>query len=198
MRPRTDGMRFLEEAVVVSDRCVSCGICVGACPSSTPYRSEDNYVSGIEMPSMPISGLRTAMMNDLAKLKGEVRIMVFGCDSAANIEELRGEGVAVLSLPCTAMLPPTFIEYALREHQIDGVFITGCRENDCYHRMGGIWTVQRLAAKREPRLRSRTESERIRQFWASSVDAKELALDLESFRSSLRRLNDSKDKLKRE
>ncbi|MDD5299361.1 MAG: hydrogenase iron-sulfur subunit [Gallionella sp.] len=186
MKPRSDGMHFTEEAVVVPDRCVSCGICAGSCPSSTPFRSEANYVSGIEMPSLPISGLRAAMMNDLAKLTGDARVMVFGCDNAADIGKLRSAGVAVMSLPCTAMLPPSFIEYALREHQVDGVFITGCRESDCYHRMGGLWTEQRLAAKREPRLRGRTEHGRIRQFWASSADFRGLTQELESFRATLR------------
>ncbi len=193
MRPRSDGMHFLEEAVVVPDRCVSCGICAGACPSSNPFRSEDNYVSGIEMPSLSMSGLRTAMMNDMAKLKGEVRVMVFGCDNAANIEKLRNESVAVLSLPCIAMLPSSFIEYALQEHHVEGVFISGCREGDCYHRLGVLWTGKRLAAEREPRLRSRAERERIRQFWASSADFRELALELESFRSDLRSLTGSEN-----
>jgi len=196
MRPRSDGMHFLQEAVVVQGRCVSCGICVGACPSSNPFRSEAGYVSGIEMPSLPISRLRTVMMNDLLKLKGDVRIMIFGCDNAANIEKLRSESVAVLSLPCIAMLPPSFIEYALHEHHVDGVLITGSRENDCYHRLGVLWTEQRLAAEREPRLRSRAERERIRQFWASSADFRELALELESFRSSLRRLTENVNVLK--
>ena len=186
MRPRSDGMLFKEEAVVVADRCVSCGICVGACPSSSAFRG-DGYVSGIEMPSLPIAGLRTAMMNELAKLEGDVRIMVFGCDMAANIERLRSESVAVLSLPCIAMLPPSFIEYALHEHRVEGVFITGCRESDCYHRLGVLWTEKRLAAEREPRLRSRADRERIRQCWASSADLKELESELGLFRSSLQR-----------
>jgi ferredoxin/coenzyme F420-reducing hydrogenase delta subunit len=186
MRPRSDGMQFMEEAVVVADRCVSCGICVGACPSSSAFRGA-GYVSGIEMPSLPISGLRTAMMNDMARLKGEVRIMVFGCDNAANIQKLRSESVAVLSLPCIAMLPPSFIEYALHEHYVEGVFITGCRENDCYHRLGVLWIERRLTAEREPRLRSRADRERIRQCWAASADFRELESELESFRTSLQR-----------
>ncbi len=193
MRPRSDGKHFLEEAVLVEDRCVSCGICVGACPSSSAFRSEPEYVSGIEMPSLLISGLRTVMMNDLVKLEGDIRIMVIGCDNAANIEKLRSKGVAVLSLPCIAMLPPSFIEYALNEHHAEGVLITGCRENDCYHRLGVLWAERRLTAEREPRLRSRAERERIREFWASSADFKELALELESFRSSLRSLTESKN-----
>ncbi len=189
-QPRTDKLHYQEEAVVIPDRCVSCGICAGACPSSTPFRSDEAYVSGIEMPSMPMAGLRAAMTADQARLKGEARVMVFGCDNAADIEKLRGEGIAIMSLPCTAMLPPSFVEYALREHQADGVFITGCRENDCYHRMGGKWTTQRLAREREPRLRGRVDRERqrIRLFWASSADFGELVRELESFRASLRSL----------
>lgn len=186
MKPRSDGMHFLEEAVVVPERCVSCGICIGSCPSSTPFRNETGYVSGIEMPSLPVSGLRAAMIDSLTKLEGDTRIMVFGCDNAADVGKLRSKSVAAMNLPCTAMLPPSFIEYALNEHRVDGVFITGCRENDCYHRTGGLWTEQRLAAKREPRLRDRAERERIKLFWASSDDIKELLLELESFRSSLR------------
>ncbi len=193
MRPRSDGMHFPEEALVVPDRCVSCGICAGACPSSNPFRSKDHYLSGIEMPSLPIYGLRTAMMDDLTKLKGEVRVMVFGCDNAANIGELRSESVAVLSLPCIAMLPPSFIEYALHGHHAEGVFITGCRECDCYHRLGILWTGSRLAAEREPRLRGRAERQRIGQFWAASADFKELESELESFRSSLRSLAGSEN-----
>lgn len=194
LQPRTDGMRLMEQAFVVPGRCVSCGICAGACPSSTPFRSDTGYVSGIEMPSMPMAALRAAMTTDLAALKGDARVIVFGCDNAADVEKLRSEGVAIMSLPCTAMLPPSFIEYALHEHRADGVFITGCRENDCYNRLGGEWVTKRLIRKREPRLRGRVDRERnrIRLFWASSVDSHALNQELESFRVSLRRLNEAK------
>jgi coenzyme F420-reducing hydrogenase delta subunit/ferredoxin len=185
MRPRSDGMHFLEEAVVVADRCVSCGICVGACPSSNPFRGELDYLSGIEMPSMTMSSLRTAMNNDLEKLSGDGRILLVGCDNAADVAQLRSASVAVIRLPCTAMLPPSFIEYALQEHRVDGVMISGCRENDCYHRLGVLWSEMRMAAKREPRLRSRAERERIKRFWAASPDFRELESELESFRASL-------------
>jgi coenzyme F420-reducing hydrogenase delta subunit len=138
-----------------------------------------------------MSGLRSTMNSKLEKLTGEVRIMLVGCDNAANIAKLHGPSVAVMSLPCTAMLPPSFIEFALREHRVDGILITGCREHDCYHRMGVLWTEQRLTAKREPRLRSRAERERIRRFWASSSDIKKLESELESFRISLSLLIES-------
>lgn len=195
MQPRSDGMRLMEEAVVLPERCVSCGICAGACPSATPFRTDADYVSGIEMPSMPMVALREAMTNDLAKLKGGARVIVFGCDNAADIKSLRSDGVAVMSLPCTGMLPPSFIEYALQDHRVDGVFITGCRENDCYHRLGGEWVAKRLLREREPRLRGRVERERnrIKLFWASAADIAALSIELESFRLSLRRLSETKE-----
>jgi len=188
MRQRSDGMSFLEEAVVVADRCVSCGICVGSCPSSNAFRNEAGYLSGIEMPSLLISDLRSTMNDELQRIKGASRIIVFGCDKAANVEKLRSDSVAVLSFPCIAMLPASFIEYALHEQRVDGVLITGCRDDDCFHRLGVQWTEQRLTAKREPRLRSRAERERIRKCWASSADMAALASALESFHGSLRNL----------
>jgi len=140
------------------------------------------------MPSLQMSDLRATVMSEMSKPKGELRIMVFGCDNAANGEELRSEYVAVFSLPCIAMLPPTFIEYALREGYMDGVLLTGCRDGDCLHRMGVSWTVDRLAAEREPRLRSRVKRERIRESWASCSDLDLLAMELRSFRADLSKL----------
>lgn len=185
MRQRTDGMNFAEEAVVVPDRCVSCGICVGACPSSSPYRGEAQYISGIEMPSMQMSALRTAMKEAISKLEGEVRIMLIGCDNAANVGLLRSRDVAVFSLPCIAMLPPSFIEYALRGNTIDGVFLTGCREGDCLHRLGVAWIEQRLSAEREPHLRRRVRRERVREYWAAASDLGELEMEIKAFQLAL-------------
>jgi len=142
-------------------------------------------MSGIEMPSITMSGLRTSLRSDLEKLSGRVRLLVVGCDNAVSVLQLQSASVAAISLPCIAMLPPSFIEFALHEHHVEGVMISGCRASDCYHRLGFPWTEQRLAGKREPRLRSRAERKRIKLFWAVSSDIKELESELESFRASL-------------
>ena len=42
------------QAVVQTDLCASCGICAGACPSSTPFRSVTLFRTGIEMPQRPM------------------------------------------------------------------------------------------------------------------------------------------------
>ena len=58
-RTRTEGSAR-QLAQVDADLCASCGICVGSCPSSTPFRSAAELVTGIDMPQMPLNGLRRA------------------------------------------------------------------------------------------------------------------------------------------
>lgn len=48
-------------AIVDADLCASCGICAGSCPSSTPFRSQEALVTGIDMPQLPVSVLRRSL-----------------------------------------------------------------------------------------------------------------------------------------
>jgi quinol-cytochrome oxidoreductase complex cytochrome b subunit/coenzyme F420-reducing hydrogenase delta subunit len=171
MQPRSDGRMHALEPVVNPKLCASCGICVGACPSSMPFRSS-RLVSGIELPDKLLTTLRADVDAALDGLQGEARVMVFGCDSACDVRALRSEGVAVLSLPCIGMLPPAFIDYALRDARADGVLIAGCRECDCQYRLGIRWTGQRLARTRAPWLRQRVPLQRVELCWAGPADEK--------------------------
>jgi len=170
MQPRQDGRPYALQPVVDPDLCASCGICVGACPSSMPFRSSD-LVSGIELPHEQLMTLRADTDRALARLQGEARVMVFGCDCAYDVDELKSEGVGGLSLPCIGMLPPAFVDYALRDARADGVLIAGCREGDCQYRLGIRWAEQRLAREREPHLRKRVPLHRIEPCWAGVHDA---------------------------
>ena len=171
MKPRQDGRPYLLQPVVNPDLCASCGICVGACPSSMPFRHNE-FVSGIELPHQLLTTLRADTDRALATLRGDTRVMVFGCDCAYDVRTLQAERVAVLSLPCIGMLPPAFAEYALRDACADGVLIAGCRECDCQYRLGIHWTKQRFARERVPHLRQRVSLQRIESCWASAQDGK--------------------------
>jgi coenzyme F420-reducing hydrogenase delta subunit len=85
---------------------------------------------------------------------------------------------------CIGILPPSFVEYALRAGA-DGVLITGCRDGDCEYRFGNRWTEERLAAAREPHLRRSIEKERVDIFWAGPTDGAALVTELRRFRSAL-------------
>jgi coenzyme F420-reducing hydrogenase delta subunit/ferredoxin len=147
-------------AQIDADLCASCGICVGACPSSTPFRSAAELVTGIDMPSAPIGQLRQRLQRALAAMDPmALRLVVFGCDHGARVTALAAPDVAVFSLMCTGQLPPSFVEYALRDGA-DGVLVSGCPGTGCEFRLGQLWTADRLAGRREPHLRERVPRER--------------------------------------
>jgi len=188
MQPRTDGANFDLEATVDPDLCVSCGICSGACPSSMPFRRRSELVSGIELPDFTIADLRRRLHKASEKITGDVRIVLIGCDNAARVERLTGPCVAAVSLPCSGMLPPPFIDYILARGLADGVFITGCREGSCYNRFGQTWANQRIDRERDPYLRRRVPRERIARYWAGPADDRVLAREIEDFAERLRAL----------
>jgi quinol-cytochrome oxidoreductase complex cytochrome b subunit/coenzyme F420-reducing hydrogenase delta subunit len=180
--PRTDGKRAPGQARVIPELCTACGICAGACPSSTPFRSIAELVTGIDLPQRPLAALRDELERALARLAGGPRVMVFGCDHAADVHRLAGAHTGTVSLLCAGQLPPSFVEYALRGGA-DGVLIAGCERGGCRYRLGDAWTEERLAGRREPHLRANVPAERVRAAW--TADAGTLARELESFRASL-------------
>lgn len=187
MEPRPDkpGERL---AVVNPDLCMSCGICAGACPSSTPFRSAEELVTGIDLPHASIHALRAGAevaLEEFAEKPAQTRVIVYGCDHAAEVKALKADGVSVFSLPCTGQLPPSFIDYVLRDQQADGVLVTGCCQDDCAYRLGNDWTALRLSGKREPHLRTRVPLDRVHVVWAARNGGKSLQQELDDFRQRL-------------
>lgn len=176
-----------ELARVIPDLCAGCGICAGACPSSTPFRSIEHLVTGIDMPRQPVSALREEMERKIAALAAAPKIVVFGCECAADARRLESPATAVMNLMCSGLLPPSFIEYALRGGA-DGVLVTGCREGSCAYRFGTQWTAQRLSGAREPHLRVNVPPQRLRLVWADRHEGGSLAAALEEFRRHLQTL----------
>lgn len=188
MLPHPDKARR-EIAVVDADYCASCGICVGACPSSTPFRRQETLVTGIDLPASPINGWRERLEQWLENdAPGTTRIVVFGCDCALPVAALADAGTLPMSLSCSAMLPPAFVDYALRSGA-DGVLVTGCRPGSCHYRLGSAWTEQRLAGARPPELRSVLSAERLRVRWGDAHELEAVRAELAAFRHDLARLS---------
>lgn len=179
--------RSYQIAIVDASLCASCGICAGSCPSSTPFRSQETLLTGIDMPQMPVDALRIELEQKVAALSGETRIIVFGCDHGAPAARLEAPDTAVMSLICAGMLPPSFVEYALRTGA-DGVMVASCRQGGCEYRLGERWTIERLTRQREPQLRGRVPAERLAAVFVSSNDEDALATAISEFRIRLRSL----------
>ncbi len=175
-----------KQAVVNPDLCIGCGICAGACPSSTPFRSVDELITGIDMPDLPVKDLLKLTDKKAKQLKGDKpKVLIFGCRSGAPTESLEQDNVAGILLPCVGQLPPSFVDYIFRNKLADGVMVTGCCEEDCYYRLGNTWMEQRFAAERFPKLRTTGAKRDIAVIWAGEQGNKQLADKLDTYVKTL-------------
>ena len=102
--------------------------------------------------------------------------------------DIAGATVAAVSLPCTGMLPPAFVDYVLSRDLADGVMLTGCRDAHCQARLGVRWTEERIEGQRDPHLRARVPRERLARVWAGASDAASLNAELSAFAARLKSL----------
>ena len=164
MLPRSDGKAYDTEAVVNADNCLSCGLCVGSCPTATPFRRASEIVPGIELPEHSIAEAARRFAGCVAGLcegpsSPRLCLRALRCHDAGVTSSAK-----VITMPCVAMLPPSFIDFALSRNLADGVAIAGCADGDCFYRLGDDWTHQRIEGKRDPYLRRRVDRHRLR-FW---------------------------------
>ena len=182
MVPRSDGLPFATEARVNPALCVGCCICMGACPSSTPFRRSAELETGIDLPDLPLCVLRERAHATAEGLAGPTRVMVLGCEFGAAGQRAASD---TLLVPCVGMIPPPLIDYILSRDLADAVVLAGCAESECHQRLGVAWTQQRVARTRDPYLRSRVPRERLRMVWASRPEARRLERDVAKARTEI-------------
>jgi len=193
MRGRSDAHPyFLQEACVIASNCVHCGICTGACPSSNPFRHatglslgrSQTLKSGIEMPQWNVDIVRRQVDLAMSGSGASDKILLVGCEHGIDVRIHTMDTVAPVIIPCIGMLPPAFIEHALRKGAA-GVLLNGCRKGDCYHRLGGKWLRDRLNNERRPFLRHSVDRSRVGLCWAAPSDRQELQNAIGTLRQSI-------------
>ncbi|MCC6305791.1 MAG: cytochrome b N-terminal domain-containing protein [Rhodobacteraceae bacterium] len=182
--PRSDGLSFSHEVEVNPARCVACGICMGACPSSSPFRRSGDLHTGIDLPGRPLAQLRAEVIATGQALSGPGRVLTLACAHGAGAGEAPGRVV----LPCVAMTPPSLIDFAISRGLADGVAVAGCAERDCFNRFGHAWTTARFARERDPYLRQRVPRERVLTVWAGPSEPARLRAELDAFAARLAEL----------
>ncbi|MBF0399650.1 MAG: hydrogenase iron-sulfur subunit [Magnetococcales bacterium] len=187
MQRRTDGRKFEFESSMEDSLCTSCGICTGSCASANPFRmAKEVLKAGIEMPWYGAEDLRRITQEKLSALTTQPRVIVYGCENSLDFSVLDGLGCAVQVVPCSGMLPPSLLDFALKRGA-DGVVVTGCREGDCFHRFGNRWTIARLDGTREPHLFARTDQRKIVRFWGGRSESQEMQALVRSFRDGIKK-----------
>lgn len=205
MRPRSDGRHYALEAVVVPERCASCGICTGACDRmainlpwlhSKAIRRDIRRLLAHEGLPSPASGNGSHPSLPDRIGTGETRlpesdaspvIFLFLCECSVPVTD-NGHAclphVRVLTLPCIGMVHPRFIERALRQGA-EGVFLCGCRMGDCQYREGNAWLEARLSGLRPPMMKEEIDRARVRVAWLDARQGDDLRRALEEFSDCL-------------
>lgn len=197
MHVRSDGLPYESEAVVDPSLCVACGICVGACPTATPFRRASDLVSGIDLPDNTVVELRSKIEKICENFEGNNRILMFGCNHGVSMTGLDKDNVRNIQLRCIGQIPPSFIDYVLSKKLADGVVLTGCSDNSCHARFGTRWTDARVARERDPLLRARVPRERLRVLWAGRTGRGKLKAMLKSFTKELGALPTDKSPMRK-
>ena len=169
MVPRTDGKSYATEAAVDADICVSCGICVGSCPTASPFRTRSELTPGIDLPALPAADLRANILSRAADI-GQGGVMTFACRGSKAARKLGGTGDVTLEVQCMGQLPPAFFDFVLSRNIASGVFLAACDNGDCRYRSGADRTEARITRQRDPRLRKRVDNRRIFRSWCDGPD----------------------------
>ena len=186
MAPRSDDKKYTYEAIVKADLCLSCGICVGSCPTATPFRQRSALSPGIDLPDLPVAAVRDTVIEATQDLEGTRRLLLFGCEGSNSPKKFIDAETAVVSLTCMAQLPPAFVDWVLSRDLADGVVLEGCAHNDCQYRLGAKWTQQRMDRERDPHLRKRVDVEKLALLWTEPwSDYPDPAAAIAAFRDSL-------------
>ncbi len=184
MKPH-DSKKNHMQAVVKEDWCVGCGICSGACPTVTPFKRFNEANSGINLVDRVNFDVLSAAREKLRERTSAGKILVIGCDYGTDVRQFEDEQVVAETLECIGQLPPSFMDYLCRREDVEAVLMTGCRSDDCYHRLGVELQQERLVRLREPHLKYSDVRDRIGKLWIGKGGEKEIRLHLAGIKRQL-------------
>ncbi|HJS42525.1 MAG TPA: hydrogenase iron-sulfur subunit [Gemmatimonadales bacterium] len=163
-------------AHVLSELCVSCGICAGSC---APMGVGPPGRTGRDQLSMIRAFLAGARL-------GPRDMVVIACDRSAGIAAAvtRRPGVHLRSINCAGNLHTSVVEFCIRSGA-GGVLVLGCPPRDCWNREGPKWAEQRLYHDREAELQPRVDRRRVRFIHAAAAERGVAVQAIEDFRAEI-------------
>lgn len=166
MRPRTDRRPYAQEAVVCSELCVSCGICVGSCDTAALTLSDFSLVS--------IRGEVKKRLLEGRMGKSGSRDVIFWCEKALPAETIKSQRpwINPIMLPCIGTIHPILIEDALKSGA-GRILLVSCPKEDCHYRIGNRLLEKRLQGQRKPYPKIQIDLSKVRFAYFSPVQVQE-------------------------
>jgi ferredoxin/coenzyme F420-reducing hydrogenase delta subunit len=184
MKPHESRPRH-RQAVVIEDRCVGCGICAGACPTITPFKSVNEAHSGIDLVGSRNFDVLQDARQKASKIESPGKILIVGCNHGTDVKQFEDKQTVVESLECIGQLPPSYLDFLCRRDDVEAVLLTGCRSGSCYHRLGIELQEERLVRLREPHLKYADVGERIDKLWIGKGSEREIESHIRDIKLNL-------------
>lgn len=155
------------------DQCQSCGICATRCPGqliNLTHFSLEEIAKRVKL-----------SLNDVKNSAQDIVVLGFVCryySGSANVDGqmphlLEAEGIRIVELPCTGRVDIGHILLAF-ECGADGVFVTGCSEENCHFREGTTYSQGVVKQAQSLINAAGLGSNRVEMIMLASHDAKEL------------------------
>ncbi len=134
--PRSDGLPYEAEAIVLPSRCAECGFCLSACE-----------FDAVALGQWDKSSFKN-YIESLFEEKGErvdskrPNTIAFICERSFDQEDFftedkkrlkSNEEVGVMIIPCIGVLSPAIVKYSF-DAGARGILVIGCRALDCHYR----------------------------------------------------------------
>jgi coenzyme F420-reducing hydrogenase delta subunit/cytochrome c2 len=172
MVERTDGKPHKYVAVVDPKMCVSCGVCIGSCPTNA-LTLGDQPVEAVWMDTVARASQQG---NKPVKVVFACERHVFHGAKAVMFDrehpgalETDDQHIEVVPLTCAAMAHPNLVARALEAGAAE-VQVIGCPPEDCANREGNLWEELRLERERQPKLKRTFAGAPISMDWVPPND----------------------------
>ena len=207
-------------AVVDTDKCIGCKLCVETCPSKAISVERTAMVDeasckgcGTCAAACPVDAIDMRLFSDeqiLAQVRAATAtrreypfIVGFlcnwcsyaGADLAGTSRIQYPPNMRVIRVMCVGRVDPSFVIEALR-NGADGVLISGCRLGECHYDKGNRQAYQRVQVLRGVLEAVGVNPGRVKIIWCAASEGEILAKEVRTFVDELKEIGPIGDELK--
>jgi len=207
-------------AMVDTDKCIGCKLCVDICPSKAISVEKTAMVDeasckgcGTCAAACPVDAIDMRLFSDeqiLAQVraatatKREYPFVVgflcnwcsyAGADLAGTSRIQYPPNMRVIRVMCVGRVDPSFVIEALR-NGADGVLISGCRLGECHYDKGNRQAYQRVQVLRGVLEAVGVNPKRVKIIWCAASEGEILAKETRTFVDELKEIGPIGDELK--